>query len=244
MFLRYLFALYLIVLFSSCSNEKTNSNHIISDSLIRSGLALHLNRFDTLTSNEGRYLQALVMDDTVFLKRELQDLIRYYDRVDTLLTEKLKDYIRADAIKDKYPKYINAVRFEISNSSFYPINTSITLIENTRNQEYTLNIRNYTWYQNDDGKIDLYSVNLDKSKSIGEKEWDQFITFLKESYFWRIVDGYEEEVVDGSIWTLECSDYNFNQRRYHRVSSRTPRGSFKKACNFLLKLTEEKIRFE
>ena len=100
-----------------------------------------------------------------------------------------------------------------------------------------------TWKQCDGaGGYEPGKLVINKTKTIDKKTWDTFQDILSKTDYWNFKTN-EVEVLgtDGSQWILEGTDMN----NYHVVDRWTPSGGkFYDCCNFLIELTDLKIKKE
>ncbi len=76
---------------------------------------------------------------------------------------------------------------------------------------------------------------LEKSKTLSEKEWQNFINHLNKSNFWKMDLGRSSIGTDGSEWILE----GVTPRQYQVITVWSPKkGNFYNVCNYLLSLTD------
>ena len=92
------------------------------------------------------------------------------------------------------------------------------------------------------GGYDPGKLVINKTKKIDKETWDKFQDMISKSDYWNLATN-EVDIIgtDGSQWILEGTDKN----NYHVVDRWTPRGgSFYDCCDFLIGLTDLKIKKE
>jgi len=239
--MRYSFYFLLPLLFSCSYHTEQRQTHLINDSTIRQNLLIHINRFDTLTSKEGRFLIALAKDDSIMLKKELGKLVISPEQNKSLVSNQLRAYSREWSIKSIKDKNIEAYSLSIS-LSLSQRNVGVGIFNNRSTGETLLKYRHYHWCKNESGLYDVCQVYFEKERIISKEEWTKLEKLAAASYFWRIADGPDDTgTVDGSSWTLKGLRYtdNFDKRKYHRVNIENPDGSFRQLGDYLISLTGE-----
>ena len=229
-----------IFLFQSCvSPKKKKPAHLISDSVIRAGLKNHISKFDTINFPEGQYLSALVNDDCILLRKEVEFLKESEAMYDTLILDRLRNILFVEnKIKDS-PNEIYQLNI---NGILIHKNTRITIEKNAKNNEVIFRIHQIYWGRNEEGYFDVLNTFVDSEKHLTTREWNKFNELLGETFFWRIIDSTEDTgILDGQDWTLYASAYHQNKKVYQKVSTKNPRGSLLAVFNYLIGLHDEDL---
>lgn len=83
--------------------------------------------------------------------------------------------------------------------------------------------------------------SYEKTLNLTEDEWQTFINFLDESYFWDMPEVVKEELgTDGATWIVE----GLKDKMYHQVWRTIPDKEFRESCTYLLRLASLEKEYE
>lgn len=91
------------------------------------------------------------------------------------------------------------------------------------------------------GGYDPGKLVINQTRSLTEAEWNEFISLLEKSCYWRMPVTEERMLADGAQWILE----SVKDHRYYIIDRQSPEsGNYREACLFLLKMSDLKIPSE
>jgi hypothetical protein len=108
-------------------------------------------------------------------------------------------------------------------------------------KKYPLRIKHLSYDYNEQNKLDLDSLFLDKTIELSKNEWDHLKAKLNEAYFWRIHSTADyDDGADGSTWSIEGYKYFRGKKKFHVVEIWAPRkSSYLDACLYMMDLCHE-----
>jgi hypothetical protein len=82
------------------------------------------------------------------------------------------------------------------------------------------------------GGYDPGTVDLDRTRSLTENDWDAFMMHLEHSQYWTMPTKEDQMCNDGAQWMME----GYREGRYHVVGRQCPGdGAYRDACMYLLR---------
>lgn len=157
--------------------------------------------------------------------------------------------------------YVNSGRLEVKwySRHLFALNEPILYSDKSDNESYRFtwlrsfhdpvairierNKDSYTlfWKQSDgSGGYEPGKIIVNQQKTIDKKTWDSFLDKLTGIDLWQLPSNEKNWGRDGALWILEGK----TPLKYHVVVRWTPgkRSKYYKACDFLIKLTDLKIK--
>jgi len=210
---------------------------LISNEAILGEIKEYLATKKMLRSKDELILEALVQNDSVNIRKLVQDQLR--SASDSLITPELRELMNIEEIRAFDSHKANVYKFSVSFSLHWSA-IQITFAENLETDSYNLKLLHYGYGWNENELLDIDTIFTDKTLEVQKADWERFQQLVDESYFW-IIPNFDESIgLDGSNWCLEGLRQADGKYHFLEIWS-PPAGAFRKVCEYVMSLTGEDL---